>query len=152
MTGVEQRAAAKAKADEARLAIAGLRARLRSLPKPEAIVLAASILRSPEGHEDAMRLDRLLASVPGFGEQRVLMTLRHAGLSYGARRLRDLTERQRGLVADSLGLPYGDLRRGVPQPVVDYGQISSAAAALRTLRPDVRDPSEVARIVFGAAA
>lgn len=140
------------RANEARLAHAGIVRTLRAASLDDALDSARRLLATPAGAEATLRLDRLLLAVPGIGPERCRLILRHVGLVGGQHRVGDLTARQRRRVADALDAPVAKLRaeRGLPEPVLDQHRVASAVNTLRTLRPDVPDPAGVVRVVLAA--
>lgn len=63
---------------------------------------AAAILRDPQGAELAMRVDALLLAVRSIGATKALRLLEDVGIRDERRRLRELTARQRSVLADEL--------------------------------------------------
>lgn len=148
---VGQPEAALLGANEVRVAHSQTKQHLRSLTRPEALALAATILRHPERHEQTLTVDRLLLAIPGCGPQHTRALMRHIGLVGAPRRIGALTDRQRCLLADRLDWPISRLAstRGLPaQAAVAPGRVVSAGRLLAALRPDVSDPFEVARLVL----
>ena len=80
---------------------------IASLPRGEAREAAAALLREPTDEEAALHVGRLLCAVPRFGRERTRVLLARAGIAPGreGRRIRELTERERGVIADALGAP-----------------------------------------------
>lgn len=92
---------ALAQANRIKDARAAIRRNIAAQPRPEALRLVASLLRecrsAPFG---AFTVAGLLTSCPRVGPHAARRTLNGLGLTEG-RRVRDLTERQRGALADA---------------------------------------------------
>lgn len=88
-------------ANQTRTANAEVLRRIGSLDPQAAVREVARILERPEG-ADALTVGRLLQAVSGIGPYRAGRILRSSGLR-SDRRLRELTLRQRRLVAAVLG-------------------------------------------------
>lgn len=95
-----QWADAKAQADKIRMANARTKKAIRGLPQSGGFVFAAGVLRQPTPEQEAMPVFGLITSVRGVGESATANTLRRAGINNPTKRLRDLTPRQRRLIAD----------------------------------------------------
>ena len=95
------------KANRIRSANATTIREIASLPRGEAREAAAALLREPTDEEAALHVGRLLRAVPRFGRERTRVILARAGIAPGreGRRIRELTERERGVIADALGAP-----------------------------------------------
>lgn len=106
MSTAEQRLRAIEAGNLVRLAHATERKALRSASAAEGRRAAAAILREP-GELDRMRVRYLLESINGFGAARIGKLIRRAALAPGRldRRLVELTERERRLIADHLTDP-----------------------------------------------
>lgn len=106
----EQRMSALERANEIRYGKARIKQSVAKLDMSDAVDLAATIIENPDTeYEGALRLGELLLSVPGFGVFAVNRALRHAGVLSRDKMLRDLTPRQRGVLA--LALRSGALTR-----------------------------------------
>lgn len=95
----EQRLAALAHGNQARMANAQLRRDLKAMRKRDAYEEVAALLESPVWPADALPVMRLLVSVPGVGPERASRWLVRAGVVSGSRRVRELTVRQRTVLA-----------------------------------------------------
>lgn len=98
MTTVEQRDAALAKANTVRTANAQMFAEIRLMPRPEGMARVARMLVE-EGPWEAAPVYRLLTAPQRIGETKAAIMLRAAGVVSGDRRVRDLSPRQRDLLA-----------------------------------------------------
>jgi len=104
-TALGQRELALLKANEVRLANCELRRSIHAASFAVALELVADLLDQDDLTElpaGALPIRRLLLAVPKFGEQRMVRYLRTAGLFTGDRRVRDLTDRQRRVLAELL--------------------------------------------------
>ena len=99
----DQRADALVIANATRAALAGVRRRMRVLSFIEGCGELAAMLDDPVD-VGAVRLDRFLKCGPRIGEFNVQRLYRIAGVTQFDRRVRELTPRQRGVLA-------GELRR-----------------------------------------
>ena len=93
---------AKARADEIRIKNSLTKKSIARAPQPEGFAAAARVLRQPTPEQEAMQVFGLLKSVRGVGEYAASTFLRRAGVLNPGKRVRDLTARQRGLIADWL--------------------------------------------------
>lgn len=101
----DQRGDALAKANRVRLANAQTYREIRALPAPAAFRRVSGILRAPRGAECAMRVDALLSAASRIGPSKVAALIALAGVRHADRRLRDLTDRQRRVIATALDHP-----------------------------------------------
>lgn len=84
-----------------RCANADLKRGIRNAGADAASIVASILVRgdldfAPPG---ALRIRALLLAIPGFGERRVRRMLGLAGVFSGDRKLRELTDRQRRIIA-----------------------------------------------------
>jgi hypothetical protein len=100
---VSQHLDALALANEIRLAQAAVLREIRSA-NGTAGDLAAEALRNPTDTVGSIRLERLLRALPRMGPRYADKTLAEVGMSRGrlSRRVRELTERERHVLADAL--------------------------------------------------
>lgn len=99
----EQRMSALERANEIRYGKARIKTAVAKLDRPDAVGLVAAIIENPDTeYEGALRLGELILSVPGFGAFAVNRALRHGGVLSRDKMLRDLTPRQRGVLAAAL--------------------------------------------------
>lgn len=98
----EQRMDALAAANEIRLGIARVRAEVFALEQPAGCEEVAGLLENPDETVSAMKIGTLLLSVRKFGRQRVGRLLSMAEVRSMDRRVRDLSERQRRVLAGLL--------------------------------------------------
>lgn len=106
------------KANRIRSANATTIREIASLPRGEAREAAAALLREPTDEEAALHVGRLLCAVPRFGRKRTRVLLARAGIAPGreGRRIRELTERERNVIADALTRPRRN-RTTAPTPL-----------------------------------
>ena len=103
-----ERQEALAKATAVRLEMSEFRGELKTAGLHAGRRMVADVIRSPSPL-DAFRLGRLLLSIPWFGEERMYRVLNRAGVRSADRRLRDLSDRQRAILAVELaGATEGD--------------------------------------------
>jgi hypothetical protein len=97
---------ALAGANEIRIGISRIRRYVEGLPQPLAAVRVADALEHDydEPAIGAMRAGGLLAAIHRFGPARVRACLRLAGVESADRRVRELSERQRRVIAGQLRL------------------------------------------------
>lgn len=108
MSPMEQRQAALRAANKVRFANSQTLKELSSKPFLEALDDLAAILRSPTIASDpagGLPIRRLLIAPKRFGEGKAQTLLRTAGVMTGDRKVRQLTVRQRGVLADALEHP-----------------------------------------------
>ena len=101
MTSLQQMEALE-QANRVRMENARLRQELRALPRDEAAARAAELLRDYPPLLGALRVDQFLESVRGVGSSKAAQILYAAGVYRVGRRIRDLSPRQRELVAGQL--------------------------------------------------
>lgn len=97
-----QKRGALEKANATRIGNARFRDETRLLPAVEAARRIAEVLESPEGCVCAMPMGRLLMSIERVGHQRAQRWLTLAGVRSMDRRVDELTDRQRALIATIL--------------------------------------------------
>jgi hypothetical protein len=102
---VEQRMSALARANEIRSENAKLSRAIGKLGALDARVKVAEVLLDPDEYVLAIPVDRLIKCIHGFGGERTAAVLRVAGV-VGQRRVRQLTERQRKVIARALRSPF----------------------------------------------
>lgn len=95
---VSQHMTALARANEIRMARATLKRDLYALPKEQSRNLAAVILLDPPWEAETMRISDLLKATRSLGPSKARMILKATGVSE-FRKLCDLTERERGVLA-----------------------------------------------------
>lgn len=92
---------ALARGNEIRLGRAEIRRNIAAYPRPEALRLVASLLRECRSDPfGAFTVEGLLMACPGVGAYAARRMLNPLGLPT-RRRVRDLTERQHGALADA---------------------------------------------------
>jgi hypothetical protein len=101
MTTLEQRQEALNMANDVRLANAALRTELKGLSREDALRRAAHVVLTLEGSSGSMKVESFLASIRGIGPQKVKAMLVEIQC-FTPKRLRDLSQRQRDLLADVL--------------------------------------------------
>lgn len=91
-------------ANEVKRAQEAVLCELRHLSKREASERAAAHLRNPSEPVGRLSLDRFLRSLPRYGSFRVGRLLAEVGMPPGrlSRRVRELSERERGVLAGAL--------------------------------------------------
>jgi hypothetical protein len=97
-----QRASALAVANERRKAIGETRRLVRALPMQEGMRMVASLLRDPSPTVLAMSVSALLGSIRHINRGKLPRILRDADVFMWDRRVHQLTDRQRLLLADDL--------------------------------------------------
>jgi hypothetical protein len=99
-------------ANEVRVAVAQLRHEISDLPQLEAKALVAGLLEDFDSDEVAekMRIGAMLISIHGIGVGTVGTWLASAGVRSVDRRVRDLSERQRSVLARLLRQSQGRRR------------------------------------------
>jgi hypothetical protein len=99
-----QHLSALALANEIRYAQAAWMRSLRALPPAQACRRAAHALWNPDENVGSIRLERVLRSVPRMGDRYVDLLLTQAGVPIARRkrRVRELTERERRIIAAAL--------------------------------------------------
>lgn len=102
-----QALAALERANEIRLSNAAIRREIMALPREAAAERVAELLRDPSGDIGAMYVGHLLRALPRFGPERSRRLITRAGLAPGreGRRLRELTARERSVIASLLVSP-----------------------------------------------
>lgn len=108
MTTDEQRRQALVGANARRLAHAAIRRHLQSLPSADSRLEAAEMFRHPAEETEHMKARYVLESIYRFGPVRVGRLIRKTGFAPGRleRKLVDLTEHERGIIADHLLNPH----------------------------------------------
>ena len=101
MTTAEQRQEALNLANDVRLANAALRGELKSLDREDALRRAAHVCLTLEGSSGSMKVESFLNSIRGIGPQKVKSMLVEIHC-LTPKRLRDLSVRQRDLLAEVL--------------------------------------------------
>jgi len=101
MTTLKQRQEALNIANDVRLANAALRTELKGLSREDALRRAAHVVLTLEGSSGSMKVESFLASIRGIGPQKVKAMLVEIQC-FTPKRLRDLSQRQRDLLADVL--------------------------------------------------
>lgn len=149
MSTSEQRLRAIEAGNLVRLAHAAERKALQAASPADARRAAAAILCEP-GALGRMRARYLLESVNGFGAARIGRLIRRAGLLPGRldRRLVELTERERGLIADfllDLDRPAIDQPELTADELALIRQICTAVARRTTREPERARLEEIAR-------
>ena len=91
---------ALAKANKLRSEMVGIRHTIHDATDPRQLV--ATLLDDPDEATGALPIRRLLLSIPRFGESRLSDCLARAVISTGDRRVRDISQRQRHLIARML--------------------------------------------------
>lgn len=99
-----QHLSALALANEIRYAQAAWMRSLRTLPPAQACRRAAHALWNPDENVGSIRLERVLRSVPRLGEHALEVLLREVEIPSARRkrRVRELTERERRIIAAAL--------------------------------------------------
>jgi hypothetical protein len=99
-----QRDSARAKANEHRRTIREYKAALRSLPRYDAAERLADFLEAPDNPDalEAAPLWALLTSINRLGDAKAALAMRSAGVLAPDKRVRNLTERQRRVLAEWL--------------------------------------------------
>lgn len=97
-----QRLEALKTANEHRMAGAKVRADLKALSMRDGMLHVAGLLDDPSEGVGSMRVGHLLSGVRRFAQQKVTVLLRDAGVVSWDRRLRELSVRQRGVLAAEL--------------------------------------------------
>lgn len=102
MDASHQRTEALRRANVAKARRVALARELRELEREEACGVLAEVLRGDADGLGGMRIDRILRDIRGVGEETAGRVLSAALVRRAAPRLRDLTQRQRNHIADSL--------------------------------------------------
>jgi hypothetical protein len=113
MTAMPQHMQALASGDARRLAAAARRKEIRSYGfsrRSEAARRLAEAIADPDEALNTNRVSWLLKAVPGIGDSAARKCLVAAGVQGGDKRVRDLTVRQRNLIAAQLFL-WAETRR-----------------------------------------
>lgn len=98
-----QRMTALSGANEIRYAQTAIYRQLRSQPnKRTAEQHAADLLENPDETTGSIKLERFLRNIHRYGDRNVKLLLRELGLARTTRRIRELTERERGLLVAAL--------------------------------------------------
>ena len=102
-----QHVTALREANRVRLANAATLRSIASLPRPDAENRAADLLRDPTPDVAALHVGRLLEAIPRVGRAKARAILTLAGVTPGrrGRRIRELTERERNVIAAALTRP-----------------------------------------------
>ncbi len=116
MTPTEQRLDALQHANHVRTANSRLRTDIRGRSQPDGMLYVADLLTNPVGAVQSMPVGRLLATIRHFGVVRATQVCTYAGVVSMDRRVGQLTERQRDMVAGVLRAPellwpFGKLAR-----------------------------------------
>lgn len=101
MTSTEKRMVSLALANDVRLRATAVIRRVRSMPRDEAVVEVALMFVSPDDIVGTIRASLLVRGIAGWGRTKTLQLFAKAGVP-SERRVGDLTERQRGAIADAL--------------------------------------------------
>lgn len=104
-TPTAQQMQALERGNAVRLEIASRRQQLRSLPELDARRYAADMIDNPDDIASRMKASVLVKEIRHFGDQKVARILRLAGIHAVERRLSDLTDRQRHIIAEALRDP-----------------------------------------------
>lgn len=99
---VAQRDQALVRANEVRIANSRWKNETNSLPAAAAAARVAALLREPSPPQDAMRIAHAVMCVSRLGVNKSALIFRDAGIVNAQRPIRELTERQRFVVADRL--------------------------------------------------
>lgn len=102
-----QRQEALALANAQRAAQAAFRREVAAMSRLEGMGVVAAALEDPDEAVGAMRLGVVLAAPRGCSSGTAKRLLRHAGVGSSDRRVRELTERQRKVLALALRSPAG---------------------------------------------
>lgn len=110
-----QHVTALREANRVRLANAATLRSIEALPRPDAENRAAELLRDPTPDVAALHVGRLLEAIPRIGRVKARALLAATGTAPGreGRRIRELTERERNVIAGALTRPR---RRRTPAP------------------------------------
>ena len=102
-----QHVTALREANRVRLANAATLRSIEALPRPDAENRVAELLRDPTPDVAALHVGRLLEAIPRVGRVKARALLAATGTAPGreGRRIRELTERERNVVADALTRP-----------------------------------------------
>lgn len=95
---------ALAQANVVRFEIARVKGEIAALSRTDGALRVAALLRDPDDAAGAVRLDDLIASIRRVGPRQTVRLLRGCAISATARRyrVRELSARQRGLLADTV--------------------------------------------------
>lgn len=85
-----------------RAANALVTAEIREAGPTDGLAAAAVVLREMPGYTGAIPIWRLLTCIPRFGDVKAGKAMRRAGILIGSRRVRDLSVRQRLVIAEWL--------------------------------------------------
>jgi len=97
-----QRLDALAVANQQRFAMSALRAQIKQHQYPGGMAFVAGLLRNPSPTVEAMRVEVLLRHVHRMSDRKIVGIMSAAGILTVGRRVRDLTPRQRDLIAADL--------------------------------------------------
>lgn len=105
-------------ANRVRLANAATLRSITALPRPDAENRAAELLHDPTPEEGALHVGRLLEAIPRVGREKARAILALAEIAPGreGRRIRELTKRERNVIADALTRPRRN-RTTAPTPL-----------------------------------
>lgn len=92
-------------ANEVRIERAERKRQIAAMPRPEGMAAAAAIFDDPDEVTGSLKLLELLSSIDHFGLMKTREIAQHAGVVSVDRRVRDLTPRQRTLIAAVLSRP-----------------------------------------------
>lgn len=113
-----QHVTALREANRVRLANAATLRSIEALPRPDAENRAAELLRDPTPDVAALHVGRLLEAIPRIGRVKARALLAATGTAPGreGRRIRELTKRERNVIADALTRPRRN-RTTAPTPL-----------------------------------
>ena len=97
-----QRMLALEKANHVRVTNARLFREITGLEERDARALCAAVFTDPTDEQNAAKVDQLLRAVPRFGAVKVRGLLVHADIRVSGRRVGELSQRQRTLIASVL--------------------------------------------------